>query len=78
MYIITMEEKEYAYQDPKKFTDAFFTCNTEVADKYINLDEYIIEVKAVADLIKRPTPLSLLEPFFTSEKTETGWISLGN
>jgi hypothetical protein len=78
MYIITSEESEHAYQKPEEFSRAFFSCNTEIPIKYFDSDKYFIEVMAIANLIKRPKPLSLLDPFLSAEKTVTGWIRLGN
>lgn len=78
MYIITTANRQLAYQEASDFTNAFFSCRTAVPNEYLESGDYFIEVKAVADLIKRPRPLSLLDPFLLSEKTDTPWVRFGD
>ena len=77
-YVIISNNRRKAHDNAENFTSDFFTCLIEVPYEYLDHEDCYIEAKAVADLIKRPQPLSLLEPFMTSEKTTTGWIQLGN
>lgn len=76
-YYILENGEEKSFSDAAAFTENFFSCSAEVTDKSLT-GEFEIEVKVKADLIKRPRPLALLDPFLTNEKTEIGWIRYGN
>ncbi len=78
MYIISSENREEAFSSKQKFLESFFTCRTEIPADYFSDDLYRLEARISADTIRRPQPLSLLDPFFTSELTVTGWTRLGN
>lgn len=77
-YFIQHGSERNFYYSPEFFSIDFFSCSTEIPELYLESEEYIIEAKAVADLIKRPPPLTMLEPFYRSEKTETAWTRLGS
>ena len=77
-YFILHDGEYLFYNSPEIFIEDFFSCSTPIPEMYMESDIYIIEAKAVADLIKRPPPLILLEPFFRYEKTETAWVRLGS
>ncbi len=75
-YYINIGEEEFVYEDAEKFISEFFSCTTKIPSEEF-FDNYYIEAKAETDLIRRPPPLSLLDTFFTSEKTLTGWVRYG-
>lgn len=76
LYLIDNGKNEKAYKGSENFCKAFLSCTFENLED-INLDDYQIEAKVIVALIKRPAPLSLLDPFFFSEKIETAWVSYG-
>lgn len=78
MYLLTSDGLESAYEDSSDFIDNFFSCRALIPAEYFDDGNFIIEAKASADLIKRPAPLSLLDPFLRAEISETGWVHLGD
>ena len=78
MYLLESVGESTAYQNASDFIDAFFSCRIQIPENFTESDDNILEVKATADLITRPSPLSLLDPFIRSEITETGWFRIGN
>ncbi len=77
-YFILRDGEQIYYRTQQSFSENFLSCTAEVPGIFFESEDYIIEAKAVADLIKRPPPLTLLDPFYRSEKTETPWVRIGN
>jgi len=77
-YFIIEGESRHFHNNGEAFSMNFFSCTLAVPDKFFESDNYIIEARAVADLLKRPPPLTLLDPFYRSEKIETKWVQLGH
>ncbi|HAK44588.1 MAG TPA: hypothetical protein DCO79_01525 [Spirochaeta sp.] len=78
MYLLDTDGTDSAFQNAAGFTDDFFSCRTPVPAEFFSSDDYLLEVKASVDLIARPAPLSLLDPFIRSEITNTGWLRFGD
>ena len=77
-YVIIGDKGRVFHNDRESFKEDFFSCRIPVDPSILNSGDYIIEGRASADLIKRPEPLSLLDPFMQNEKTDTGWSRLGS
>lgn len=75
-YYISQNGNEISYINSETFLAAFFSCTALVPRKAAS-GEISIEVRVKADLVKRPPPLALLDPFFPGEITETGWVDYG-
>ena len=76
-YIIRDQQRTY-YGNRRSFSENFFECRTPVPALFYESDNYIIEARAAADLIKRPPPLTVLDMFYRSEISKTKWRQLGN
>jgi len=76
-YFIIEGESRHFFNSWETFSVNFFSCSAAVPEKFFESDNYIIEARAIADLLKRPPPLTLLDPFYRSEKIETKWVQLG-
>ena len=78
MFLIDTDGERSAFQNTPEFIEAFFSCSSPNPSTFIASDDDVLEVRATADLIIRPAPLSLLDPFFRSEITQTGWFRIGD
>ncbi|MDC7126947.1 MAG: hypothetical protein PQJ46_15350 [Spirochaetales bacterium] len=76
LYIIDNGKNEKTYEGSENFCKAFLSCTFEDLGD-IDFNDYKVEAKVSADLIKRPAPLSLLDPFFFNEKIATAWVQYG-
>ena len=76
-YYIQQNGKEQFFTDPDIFAESFFSTGTAVPKELVT-GELTAEIRVKTDLIKRPQPLALLDPFLMNEKTDTGWVEYGD
>jgi hypothetical protein len=77
-YLIIDHRGRVFHDKSESFKEDFFSCRIPLDPEILILEDYVIEGRAVADIIKRPEPLSLLDLFVRSERTDTGWSRLGS
>lgn len=73
-YIIDNDSEKLFYSTKQDFFSAFLSCRVP-GFGIIDFTNTQIEVKVVTDIITRPPPLSLLEPYLFSERKKSAWIS---
>lgn len=77
-YFIDTEDEHIYYNSSESFAEDFFSCRMPLPENYNHDEGEILEVKAVMDIIKRPAPLTMLDPFYRSEIIKTSWVRLGS
>ena len=77
-YVILSEGNRFFFDDPGSFGREFFVLRLPLKETGFNPDEEVLEIRAEADMLKRPSPLSILDPFFFSEIINTAWERIGD
>ena len=77
-YFIIRDGRRDYYNSRESFCANFFSCRTEIPAVYYETVNCYIEARAVADILKRPPPMQLLDMFYLSELIRTDWRQLGN
>ncbi len=59
-----------------EFIQKFFSCRVALPLSCGDENQIKVECMAAVDVLKRPSPLAMLDPFLFSEKSRTDWVSV--
>ncbi len=75
-YMITRDGNMSFCSTTAEFIQKFFTCRVELPLSCGDENLIKVECMAAIDVLKRPSPLAMLDPFLISEKSRTDWVSV--